>query len=63
MCAGIYLENLYWAHVEHFPMHIGGLPKKSYDGLICIFNHGLAGEQRAVVVAQVTRDRHFTQTI
>ncbi|SJK98591.1 uncharacterized protein ARMOST_01859 [Armillaria ostoyae] len=38
----IYLEGLYWAHVEHFPMHIGGLPKKSYDDLICIFNHGLA---------------------
>jgi len=42
VCAGIYLEGLYWAHVEHFPMHIGGLPKKSYDDLICIFNHGLA---------------------
>ncbi|KAK0220251.1 hypothetical protein IW262DRAFT_1383573 [Armillaria fumosa] len=38
----IYLESLYWAHVEHFPMHIGGLPTKSYDDLICIFNHGLA---------------------
>ncbi|KAK0449709.1 uncharacterized protein EV420DRAFT_1750506 [Desarmillaria tabescens] len=45
----ICLEGLYWAHVEHFPMHIGGLPKKSYDDLICIFNHGLADHMTSSV--------------
>jgi hypothetical protein len=36
------LEELYWTHVERFPMHIGGLPYKAVDDLIAIFAHGRA---------------------
>ncbi|KAG7448689.1 uncharacterized protein BT62DRAFT_721694 [Guyanagaster necrorhizus] len=44
-----YLESLYWSHVEHFPMHIGGLPKQTYDDLIGIFSHGLADQMTSGV--------------
>ncbi|KAF9485031.1 hypothetical protein BDN70DRAFT_848640 [Pholiota conissans] len=36
------LQAQYWAHVENFCMHIGGLPQKCIDELILIFSHGLA---------------------
>ncbi|PPQ98173.1 hypothetical protein CVT26_003219 [Gymnopilus dilepis] len=36
------LEAQYWAHIENFPMHFGGLPQTSIDNLISIFSHGIA---------------------
>ncbi|KAK1225099.1 hypothetical protein PQX77_011968 [Marasmius sp. AFHP31] len=40
----IALTELYWIHVEYFPMHIGGLPTKVADELISIWCHGLADQ-------------------
>ncbi|KAE9407931.1 hypothetical protein BT96DRAFT_954259 [Gymnopus androsaceus JB14] len=40
----IYLEHLYWCHLEHFPMHFGGLPVKVVDDLICVFSHALTDQ-------------------
>ncbi|KAL0575214.1 hypothetical protein V5O48_006753 [Marasmius crinis-equi] len=37
----IALTELYWIHVEYFPMHIGGLPTKVADDLISVWCHGL----------------------
>ncbi|KAK7435505.1 hypothetical protein VKT23_019627 [Stygiomarasmius scandens] len=37
----LYLEELYWWHVEHFSMHLGGLPVQLIDELICIFSHAM----------------------
>ncbi|KAJ7607872.1 hypothetical protein FB45DRAFT_1067628 [Roridomyces roridus] len=36
------LEELYWKHVEHFPMHLGpdGLGKDRFDALACVLAHG-----------------------
>ncbi|KAF9269667.1 hypothetical protein L218DRAFT_850859 [Marasmius fiardii PR-910] len=39
----IALTELYWIHVEYFPMHIGGLPVKVADDLLSIWCHGLTG--------------------
>ncbi len=39
----MYLEQLYWAHIEHFPMHFGGLPVKVVDDLLCVLSHALTG--------------------
>jgi hypothetical protein len=39
------LEELYWVHVEHFPMHLGGLPSNVIGELISVFSHASAGEQ------------------
>jgi len=36
------LEELYWTHVEHFPMHFGGLRHQVIDELISVFSHGRA---------------------
>ncbi|KAJ7475333.1 hypothetical protein B0H11DRAFT_2428384 [Mycena galericulata] len=38
----IQLEELYWIHVEHFPMHLGpkGLGRDRFDALICVLAHG-----------------------
>ncbi|KAF8889704.1 hypothetical protein BD779DRAFT_1671802 [Infundibulicybe gibba] len=38
------LEELYWGHVENFPMHLGGLDQQSYDDLICVFSHAYADQ-------------------
>ncbi|KAF5337493.1 hypothetical protein D9758_013591 [Tetrapyrgos nigripes] len=38
----LYLEELYWWHWEHFPMHHpNGLPVHLIDELICVFSHAL----------------------
>ncbi|EPQ52246.1 hypothetical protein GLOTRDRAFT_80492 [Gloeophyllum trabeum ATCC 11539] len=34
------LEEHYWTHVEHFPMHLGGIPRSIVDDLISIFVQG-----------------------
>ncbi|KAF9530153.1 hypothetical protein CPB83DRAFT_851068 [Crepidotus variabilis] len=39
---GLVLEAEYWAHIENFCMHLGGLPQNSIDDLILVFTHGLA---------------------
>ncbi|KAJ3766076.1 hypothetical protein FB446DRAFT_417049 [Lentinula raphanica] len=41
---GLYLEYLYWTHVEHFPMHFGGLPVKVVQDLLCVFSHALTDQ-------------------
>jgi hypothetical protein len=41
--SGLMLEELYWSHVELFPMHFGGLPVQAVDDLIAILSHGGAG--------------------
>uniref|UniRef100_A0A0W0FRH9 WW domain-containing protein n=1 Tax=Moniliophthora roreri TaxID=221103 RepID=A0A0W0FRH9_MONRR len=66
------LTELYWAHVEYFPMHLGGLPAKVVDDLICVLSHALtdqltsrtstyfwsADECRQLLdVAKIARDR------
>ncbi|KAG7095379.1 hypothetical protein E1B28_006136 [Marasmius oreades] len=40
----IALTELYWIHVEYFPMHIGGLPVKVVDDLLSIWCHGLTDQ-------------------
>ncbi|KAJ3758809.1 hypothetical protein EV360DRAFT_82715 [Lentinula raphanica] len=40
----LYLEYLYWTHVEHFPMHFGGLPVKVVEDLLCVFSHALTDQ-------------------
>ncbi|EEB90677.1 hypothetical protein MPER_11083 [Moniliophthora perniciosa FA553] len=52
------LTELYWAHVEYFPMHSGGLPAKVVDDLICVLSHALTEECRQLLdVVKVARDR------
>jgi hypothetical protein len=41
---GLALEELYWVHVEHFPMHLGPLSSNSHAELISVFSHSLAGQ-------------------
>lgn len=36
------LEELYWVHVEHFPMHFGGLGSDVLDELTSVFSHAFA---------------------
>lgn len=43
MMAGLVLESEYWAHIENFSMHFGGLPQQAIDDLILVFTHGVAG--------------------
>ncbi|TFK49053.1 hypothetical protein OE88DRAFT_1737266 [Heliocybe sulcata] len=37
---GYVLEEHYWSHVEHFPMHLGGIPRSIVDDLRGIFVQG-----------------------
>ncbi|KAF7336161.1 hypothetical protein MVEN_02163500 [Mycena venus] len=40
----IVLEQLYWVHVEHFPMHLQPLPISKLEEIISIFQHGLCDQ-------------------
>ncbi|KAJ6612339.1 hypothetical protein B0H10DRAFT_2192478 [Mycena sp. CBHHK59/15] len=40
----ILLGQLYWSHVEHFPMHLEGLSMQTLDHIISVFSHGLCGK-------------------
>ncbi|KAJ3736665.1 hypothetical protein DFJ43DRAFT_1050094 [Lentinula guzmanii] len=40
----LYLEYLYWTHVEHFPMHFGGIPVKLVENLLSVFSHALTDQ-------------------
>ncbi|KAF7316413.1 hypothetical protein MIND_00160100 [Mycena indigotica] len=42
-------EELYWTHVEHFPMHFGALPVALIDSLICVFTHGICDQMTSRV--------------
>ncbi|KAJ6532972.1 hypothetical protein B0H19DRAFT_1186731 [Mycena capillaripes] len=45
----IVLEELYWVHVEHFPMHLPALPSQKLNEIISIFNHGLCDQMTSRV--------------
>ncbi|KAJ7924641.1 hypothetical protein B0H13DRAFT_2184436 [Mycena leptocephala] len=45
----IVLEELYWVHVEHFPMHLRGLPTQKLDEILSIFHHGLCDQMTSRV--------------
>jgi len=34
------LEELYWTHLEYFPMHFDGLSSENVDELVSVFAHG-----------------------
>ncbi|KAJ7231978.1 hypothetical protein C8J57DRAFT_1384368 [Mycena rebaudengoi] len=40
----IVCEELYWSHVERFPMHIGGLSLETLDSLVCVFMHAICDQ-------------------
>lgn len=42
--AGLALEANYWAHIEHFPLHLVGLSSRCLDDLVSILIHGRAGQ-------------------
>nr|GAT59184.1 predicted protein [Mycena chlorophos] len=42
-------EELYWSHVEHFPMHLGALPVATIDSLICVFTHAMCDQMTSRV--------------
>ncbi|KAJ6514554.1 hypothetical protein DFH09DRAFT_1196682 [Mycena vulgaris] len=37
----ILCKELYWTHVERFPMHFGGLSRTTVDSLVCVFKHAI----------------------
>ncbi|KAF7335713.1 hypothetical protein MVEN_02226800 [Mycena venus] len=45
----IVLEELYWLHVEHFPMHLPALPSQKLEEIISIFSHGLCDQMTSRV--------------
>ncbi|KAJ7078323.1 hypothetical protein B0H15DRAFT_1001402, partial [Mycena belliarum] len=45
----ILLEELYWIHVEHFPMHLASLPDQALEEIIGIFSHGLCDQMTSRV--------------
>ncbi|KAJ7064729.1 hypothetical protein C8F01DRAFT_773459 [Mycena amicta] len=42
-------EELYWTHVEHFPMHFGSLATETIDSLICVFTHAICDQMTSRV--------------
>ncbi|KAJ3935810.1 MAG: hypothetical protein NXY57DRAFT_957825 [Lentinula lateritia] len=55
----LYLEYLYWTHIEHFPMHLGGLPVKIVEDLLCVLSHGLTGVPSEIWFTDYTFRRVF----
>ncbi|KAJ6595727.1 hypothetical protein DFH09DRAFT_1135426 [Mycena vulgaris] len=45
----ILCEELYWTHVEHFPMHFGGLSRTTLDSLVCVFTHAICDQMTSRV--------------
>ncbi|KAJ6586470.1 hypothetical protein DFH09DRAFT_1274909 [Mycena vulgaris] len=45
----IVLEELYWIHVEHFPMHLAALSTQTLDDLIAVFSHGVTDQMTSRV--------------
>ncbi|KAJ7655928.1 hypothetical protein B0H17DRAFT_1146321 [Mycena rosella] len=50
-CSEVVLEELYWIHVENFPMHLEALSPQTLDEIIGIFSHGLCAQQCKSFVA------------
>ncbi|KAJ7089375.1 hypothetical protein C8R44DRAFT_720436 [Mycena epipterygia] len=44
-----FLEELYWTHIEHFPMHLEPLSIQTVDEIIAIFSHGLCDQMTSRV--------------
>ncbi|KAJ7910995.1 hypothetical protein B0H13DRAFT_2191949 [Mycena leptocephala] len=44
----ILCEELYWSHVEHFPMHVG-LDRNTLDSLVCVFTHAICDQMTSRV--------------
>ncbi|KAJ7512641.1 hypothetical protein B0H11DRAFT_1946634 [Mycena galericulata] len=42
-------EELYWSHVEHFPMHFGGLSCQVLDSLVCVLTHAICDQMTSRV--------------
>ncbi|KAJ7634769.1 hypothetical protein FB45DRAFT_474018 [Roridomyces roridus] len=42
-------EELYWSHVEHFPMHFGGVSTESLDSLLCVLTHAICDQMTSKV--------------
>ncbi|KAJ6615927.1 hypothetical protein B0H10DRAFT_1879518 [Mycena sp. CBHHK59/15] len=42
-------EELYWSHVEHFPMHFGGLSREILDSLLCVLTHAICDQMTSRV--------------
>ncbi|KAJ7664313.1 hypothetical protein B0H17DRAFT_1091939 [Mycena rosella] len=45
----ILCEELYWTHIEHFPMHFGGLSGETLDSLVCVFTHAICDQMTSRV--------------
>ncbi|KAJ7513100.1 hypothetical protein B0H11DRAFT_1948656 [Mycena galericulata] len=45
----IVLEELYWMHVEHFPMHVKPISTEMLEEIISIFSHGLCDQMTSQV--------------
>ncbi|KAJ6496129.1 hypothetical protein C8R45DRAFT_985081 [Mycena sanguinolenta] len=45
----IVLEELYWIHVEHFPMHSQSISTKKLEEITAIFSHGLCDQMTSRV--------------
>ncbi|KAF7364603.1 hypothetical protein MVEN_00329500 [Mycena venus] len=44
----ILCEELYWSHVEHFPMYTG-LDRNAVDSLVCVFTHAICDQMTSQV--------------
>ncbi|KAJ7359201.1 hypothetical protein DFH08DRAFT_845389 [Mycena albidolilacea] len=44
----ILCEELYWIHLEHFPMH-GGISSDTLNSLICVFTHAICDQMTSRV--------------
>ncbi|KAJ7862478.1 hypothetical protein B0H14DRAFT_2505724 [Mycena olivaceomarginata] len=44
----ILCEELYWSHVEHFPMHTV-LDRNTLDSLVCVFTHAICNQMTSRV--------------
>ena len=53
------LEELYWVHVEHFPMHRKGLPSSVLGELISVLSHASAGQQH-YMLSPINSKTNFT---
>ncbi|KAJ7081755.1 hypothetical protein C8R44DRAFT_823400 [Mycena epipterygia] len=45
----VVLGELYWIHIEHFPMHLEPLSIQTLDEIIAIFSHGLCDQMTSRV--------------
>lgn len=48
------LEELYWTHVEHFPMHCNSISNANTEELVTVLSHGIAGMSSSVIMETIT---------